>query len=85
MKKLKSSLEIKESEVQTETKKIKYPYVGIYISEVDQRTTIVLFTSRNTGIVLHSDHSNNFVGRHSYDWAEYGFTPFVGNVKIKAR
>lgn len=56
-----------------------YPYLGI--TEEYKQTIIVLFTSKNTGVVVGGDHSTYSVGYYG-DWQEIYFSRFEGEIKL---
>ena len=52
----------------------KYPYLGEYNNGVD--TTIVLFNSKNTGMVVHADNNQKHtIGDYLTNWVESNFVP----------
>ena len=56
-----------------------YPYLG-KSSVIYHGTSIVLFTSRRTGVVVHSTNANNPVGMLSDCWSEDLFDEYDGQV-----
>jgi len=61
----------------------KYPYIGVYV-EGDYRNLKVLFTRKDTGIVISTfeDYVLFPLGHYSAAWNETEFIPFKGSVTL---
>ena len=53
-----------------------YPYLGIFL------WSIVLFTSKNTGIIVFTSESYETVGDYFDGWEESNFKPYTGKIEL---
>lgn len=66
-------------EVKQEVKQAqKYPYIGL-----SNRGRIVLFSSKNHGVLLEDPKESHLIGHVSHSWAEDCFEPFKGQVILE--
>lgn len=68
-----------KSRITTRSTKLEksYPYLGMAKDDL-----LILFTSRNTGTVLHPGNCTHSIGTHSSSWMETQFDPFHGSIQI---
>lgn len=60
--------------------KITYPYLAILDTGVSK--TISLFTSVNSGVVLHSEAHPQLVGTYTTDLSENKYAPYHGAITL---
>jgi hypothetical protein len=48
----------------------------------DGSQMVVLFNSKNTGVVVYSSNNRWVVGEHNATWAEYQFRSFNGTIEL---
>ena len=57
--------------------KAEYPCLKISTNE-----TVVLFTSKGTGTLIHNPNGTWPIGYYSRNWIEVEFTPFSGTIEL---